>query len=349
MAGHVPPSFEGHFIQARGTVRHGTFPGHRHLEPHHPTELLENKMAVQEAEIERFTRENQRLAATHVSLRHDLVATQQEMQRLQAHIGSIQTESDIQIRILLDKMAKMEADIRIGESIRKDLIQAHKDAKSLIMMRQELTTQLKQATQELQKAHSEVKKIPELHAELNSLVQEHQRLRVTFEYEKGMNIEQVQQMYAMESNLVAMAREVEKLRAEVANAESRAYAPYAYGGGYGNPNPYAVPPPPPPLPPPPPPPPPPAQGVAAVYVDGYPGHQMGGVTADNAQNLYTIASSATTAGAANGSSGGTSLGGGGGGVTAAAVGGAVVSSGASGGWEGSHDAVSAPPPPLAHK
>ncbi len=44
----------------------------------------------------------------------------------------------------------------------------------------------------------------------------------TFEYEKGINIEQVEQLKAMEKNLIGMAREVEKLRAEVLNAEKRA-------------------------------------------------------------------------------------------------------------------------------
>lgn len=44
----------------------------------------------------------------------------------------------------------------------------------------------------------------------------------TFEYEKGINIEQVEQLQAMEKNLIGMARELEKLRAEVLNAENRA-------------------------------------------------------------------------------------------------------------------------------
>ena len=44
----------------------------------------------------------------------------------------------------------------------------------------------------------------------------------TFEYEKGINIDQVEQLIAMEKNLIGMAREVEMLRAEVLNAENRA-------------------------------------------------------------------------------------------------------------------------------
>lgn len=46
--------------------------------------------------------------------------------------------------------------------------------------------------------------------------------RATFEYEKGLNIEQVEQMQAMERNLVGMAGDIEKLRGDVLNAESRA-------------------------------------------------------------------------------------------------------------------------------
>lgn len=44
----------------------------------------------------------------------------------------------------------------------------------------------------------------------------------TFEYEKGINIEQVEQLKEIEKNLIGMAIEVEKLRAEVLNAENRA-------------------------------------------------------------------------------------------------------------------------------
>ncbi|KAI3929742.1 hypothetical protein MKX01_025910 [Papaver californicum] len=222
MAGYVPPTFEGNFIQ--GMVRRGPFPAHHPLERRHPSEreLLENKLAAQKADIERYSRENQRLAATHVSLRHELV-DEQEMQKLQAHIRSIGTESDIQIRLLMDKIAKMEEDVRAGESIKKELLQAHMEAKALIVARHELNAQIKHATQELQETHSEVKTLPELHGELNSLFQEHQRLRVTFEFEKGLNVELVEQLQRMENDMMAMAREVEKLRAEVANAENRAY------------------------------------------------------------------------------------------------------------------------------
>lgn len=45
--------------------------------------------------------------------------------------------------------------------------------------------------------------------------------RRIFEYEKKGNEESVEQNRAMEKNLVAMAREIEKLRAEQASADRR--------------------------------------------------------------------------------------------------------------------------------
>jgi len=161
-------------------MRHGPFPGagpHRPLEPLPLPELLENKVASQAAEIERLLRENQRLAGTHAAMRQEIGANQQEMQRIKSHIGSIRTESDIQIRGLLEKIRKMEDDIHAGEMVKKELQQAHKEAQTLIIRRQELTGEIQLLTEELQKASGNNKRLPELIAELDGLRQEHQKLR----------------------------------------------------------------------------------------------------------------------------------------------------------------------------
>ncbi|XP_057967113.1 protein FLX-like 4 isoform X1 [Malania oleifera] len=270
------PAYEGRSVQAPGMMRHGPFPGVgipanlRPMEPRLLPERAESKLAVQAAEMEQLAADNHRLAATHVALREDLATAQQEIQRVKGHIRSIQTESDIQIRVLLEKITKMEADIRAGESIKKDLQQAHMEAHGLVTSRQELSAEIQRATKELQKAHDDAKKLPEMHAELDSLRQEHQRLRTAFEYEKGLNMEQVEQMQAMEKDMLGMAREVEKLRAEVLKAEKRALVPN-YSGAYVNhdrsyPN---------------------VQGTGA-YVDGYGrpyGHMGVGSTVEHI-NLY---------------------------------------------------------------
>lgn len=239
---HIRPTLEGRVIQAPGMMRHGPFPaGHHTSEPLSHSDLLEHRLAVQAADIEQLAGDNNRLVTSQMALREDLAAAQQEVQRLKAHIRSIQTESDIQIRVLLDKIAKMEKDIRAGENVKKDLKQAHVEAQNLVKERQELATQIQQASHELQKIHTDVKSIPDLHAELENSRHELKRLRATFEYEKGLNIEKVEQMRAMEQNLIGMAREMENLRVDVLNAETRARAPNQHIGGYANPDGYGRP------------------------------------------------------------------------------------------------------------
>ena len=48
--------------------------------------------------------------------------------------------------------------------------------------------------------------------------------RAAIDYEKKVNIELVEQRQAMEKNLVSMAREVEKLRADLANSDGRGWS-----------------------------------------------------------------------------------------------------------------------------
>lgn len=303
---------DGRSSQAPGLMRHGPYTGlvplpasSRPLEPLPPSlKLLENKILAQSAEIDQLAKENHRMATTHVALRQELVAAQQEVHQLKAHIKSTQTESDIQMRVLLDKIAKFEADIRAGESVRNDLQKAHKEAQSLVAARQELIVQIQRAKEELNKKLLDAESLHHLHAELDGLMREHQRLRTTFEYEKSLNIEKVRQMQAMEQNLISMAREVEKLRVGVVYVEKMAYAPNPQGGvGLSNPGPSSV-----------------ARlQSSSPYVDGLGAHhgQMGPQAAGERAIPYS------------GSSGAVSGGG---------MGGATIASASSGvGWAGTYD------------
>ncbi|XP_052484879.1 protein FLX-like 3 [Gossypium raimondii] len=57
-----------------------------------------------------------------------------------------------------------------------------------------------------------------------------------------MEMSEVEQMQAMEKNLIRMAKEVEKLRAEVLSAEKKMHGTVPYAGGYMNPDPSYAPP-----------------------------------------------------------------------------------------------------------
>eukprot|EP00250_Pteridium_aquilinum_P022653 c25510_g1_i1 orf=190-1038(+) len=227
--GRLPP----HLLAARGPMAgpDGLRMGPGMLAP--PGLILEEKIATQHQEIQRLLTENQRLAATHVALRQELAATQQEVQRLQQVLRNVQAEKETQFRGLAEKSTRLEQELRALEPLKMDLQRAQADAQKLLMTRQELTGQVQQLTQDMQRARSETQQLPAMKAEIDGLRQEIQRARTAFEFEKNANTELLEQRTAMEKNLVSMAREVEKLRAELTNAEKKVRGS-AYGGSYAS-------------------------------------------------------------------------------------------------------------------
>ncbi|XP_027119689.1 protein FLX-like 2 [Coffea arabica] len=199
-----------------------------------PPEIMEQKLATQHVEMQKLATENQRLAATHVSLRQELAAAQHELQMLHANIGDIKSEREQQMRGLMDKIARMEAELRAAEPIKKELHQAQTEAQSLVAGRQELISNVQQLNQDLQRTHSDIQQIPFLLSELDGLRQEYQHCRATYDYEKKLYNDHLESLQVMEKNYLTMAREVEKLRADLANSSNfDRRTGLTYGGNMG--------------------------------------------------------------------------------------------------------------------
>ncbi|XP_010415271.1 PREDICTED: protein FLX-like 2 [Camelina sativa] len=221
-----PEAFVGHGAIPPPSAAQGVYPSYNMLPPH---EVMEQKFVAQHGELQRLAIENQRLGATHGSLRQELVAAQHELQMLQGQIGSMKSEREQRMRGLAEKVAKMETELQKSEAVKLELQQAHAEARSLVVAREELMPKLHQLTQELQKASSDVQQIPALMSELESLRQEYQQCRATYDYEKKFYNDHLESLQAMEKNYMTMAREVEKLQAQLmnsANSDRRAGGPY---------------------------------------------------------------------------------------------------------------------------
>lgn len=212
-----------------------------------PAELLEQKLDAQLVEMQTLSNENQRLGATHGTLRHELAAAQQELQRIQFDISAMKNDRERHMRGLMDKISKIEAELQAVEPLKIELQQARAEAQSLATARQELMTKAQQLSLDLQRTKSDVQ-VPALIAELESLRQDYQHCRATFDYEKKLYNEHFESLQVMENNYISMARELEKLRAELANTSNHERNSAQYGApmGYsdkeavGN-NPYGVP------------------------------------------------------------------------------------------------------------
>ncbi|XP_059645629.1 protein FLX-like 3 [Cornus florida] len=196
--------------------------------PPHPA-LLEEELEMQHAGIRRLWGENQTLVEDRRALQRELGAAKEELHRMNLAIADIRAEQEFRSRELFERGLKLEADLRMTEPLKKEAVQLRAEAQKLNAIRQDLAGQVQTLTKDLAKLQADNKQIPLLRNEMDGLHQELMHARTAIDYEKKANIELMEQRQAMEKNLVSMAREVEKLRAELANADGRPWG----DGGYG--------------------------------------------------------------------------------------------------------------------
>ncbi|GAA0146239.1 hypothetical protein LIER_36277 [Lithospermum erythrorhizon] len=240
--GRLPPPHLRHPLSSPGMMYPDPFNsppvrpspgGLSHFDGLPPPEFMEHKLAGQHMEIQKLVTENQRLASTHSTLRQELAAAQNELQLLHGHIGSLKSEREQQTRSLVDKIGKMETDLKAAESLKKDIQQARAEAQSLVTARQELIAKVQQLNQDLGKAGSQIQQMPRLFSELEALRQEYQHCRATYDYEKKLYNDHVEHLQAMEKNYMTMATEVEKLREKLANGTNFDRTGSTYGAAAG--------------------------------------------------------------------------------------------------------------------
>ncbi|KAL6134611.1 hypothetical protein ACLB2K_066840 [Fragaria x ananassa] len=195
----------------------------------HPA-MLEEELEMQHAEIRRLLADNQRLVEDRMALQHDLGAAKEEIHRMNVAFSDIHAEEELQSRELFVKARRLEADLRATEPLKNEAKQLRGEVQKLNGIRKELSTQVQTLTQDLSKLQSDNQQTPLLKSEIDGLHQELMHARNAVDYEKKANIELMEQRQAMENNLVSMAREIEKLSAELARIDGR---PWGAGGQYG--------------------------------------------------------------------------------------------------------------------
>ncbi|KAI4355522.1 hypothetical protein L6164_004285 [Bauhinia variegata] len=222
-----PP--EGHFI--RGQPMPPRLPM-----PPRPPGLLEDELEMQFAEIRRLMGDNHRLLEDQMAMQRDLAAAKEELRRMNIAIADIHAGQELRSRELIEKGKKLESDLLATEPLKKEAVQLRAEVQKLNNARQDLAVKVQTLTRDLSRLQADNRKIPLLRAEIDGLHQEFMRVRTMVDYEKQANMELMEQRQEMEKNLVSMAREVEKLRAELAKADGRHWvAGGPYGTKFGNP------------------------------------------------------------------------------------------------------------------
>lgn len=202
----------------------------------HPA-LLEEELEIQHVELRRLLGENRRLFEDRIALERELTAAKEEVRCMNLAIADIHTEQDLQSRELMERGMKLEADLRATEPLKSEAAQLRAEVKKLSTIKQDLSGKVRSLSQELAKLQGDNRHIPVLRTEIDGLHQELLRARNAIDYEKNANIELREQRHAMEKNMVTMARDIEKLRSELANSGARAWSSGGpFGMEYGNPS-----------------------------------------------------------------------------------------------------------------
>ncbi|XP_047341281.1 protein FLX-like 3 isoform X2 [Impatiens glandulifera] len=190
--------------------------------PRHPA-MLEEELEVQHHEIRRLLSDNRRLADDRVALQQELGGAKEELHRMNLLISDLRADQDMRSRDLIERGFKMESELRATEPLKSEAMQLRSEVQKLNTIRQDLNAQVQNLSQDIAKLKADNQHIPVLKSDIDGLRQELMRARAAIDYEKDVSIELTEQRKAMEKNLLSMAREVEKLRAELANASDVAY------------------------------------------------------------------------------------------------------------------------------
>ncbi|KAJ6796718.1 protein FLX-like 3 [Iris pallida] len=200
-----------------------------------PLRAMEEDIAMRHDEIRRLHAENRRMIEDNVAMRRDLSAAKEELHVLSQAIPKVRADKELKARELIQMGLKLEAELRSLEPVKAEVLQLQSEAQKLDAMCQEMSAKVQSMSQDLKHLQAENQQIPSLKMEVDGLRQDLVRARTAYEYEKKANAEQMEQRQAMEKNLVSMARETEKLRAEQMNMEKRTRGPGigAYGADMG--------------------------------------------------------------------------------------------------------------------
>lgn len=123
------------------------------------------------------------------------------------------------MRRIYEKSLKMDAEVRAVAAMRSELDQVRADVRELAAARKELASHLQSVQNDLALARNDSKPLPAIKADIEALRHEIQLGRNAIEFEKKTHAKNLEHKRVMDNNMMIMTREVEKLRAELANAE----------------------------------------------------------------------------------------------------------------------------------
>lgn len=134
--------------------------------------ILEDRIAIQQREIQSLLTDNQRLAVAHLGLKDQLNLAKRELERLLETATKVKAEREAKVREVYQTALRMEAETRVIDGLGAELSQVRSDVHRLASDRQDLATELAMLDGEMVKAKPNSDRAIEIKAEIEILREE---------------------------------------------------------------------------------------------------------------------------------------------------------------------------------
>lgn len=120
-----------------------------------------------------------------MALKQELSLAEQELRHLSSVAASVKAERDAEVRELYEKSLKLDAELRVIESMHAELDRVRADIEKLCVIKQEMIKDLNEINGDLAKARDESKDMAAIKAEIETERQEIHKGR----YKKKFNFQ----------------------------------------------------------------------------------------------------------------------------------------------------------------
>ncbi|KAJ4732415.1 protein FLC EXPRESSOR [Rhynchospora pubera] len=199
---------------------------------------LHDRLAALDRHIQSLLLDNQRLAAVHVALRQELLQSHHHLRHSAASASRSRDAKEADLRDALERSRHAEAAARQVDAVRSQIARLRDDVRTLSLSRDEMVQALVAMRGNLGRMRAENTQLETVAKEIDAMQRELHKGRAAIEFEKKAHAENEEQRKQMETTMASMACEIEKLRADLANADKTAQAAAAnpgYPGAYANP------------------------------------------------------------------------------------------------------------------
>ncbi|XP_010521973.1 PREDICTED: protein FLC EXPRESSOR isoform X2 [Tarenaya hassleriana] len=184
--------------------------------------LLEDRIEIQQREIQSLLADNQRIAVAHVALKEELAAAKLELERLLQTAAKVKAERDAKVREVYQSSLKIEAEARVVGVLGVELDQVRADVQKLAAGRDELAAELATIDGELTKVKSDSERAAEIKGDIETLREEIRKGREAMELEKKTRASNLHHKRVMEKTFGLLNSEIIKLREELASLRNKA-------------------------------------------------------------------------------------------------------------------------------